>query len=101
MTTVFNQGMIIDRREVLHGQVWLKSPVTVVADDGIELAVLLEPGSPFTFPKHPFGPHPWRSFEQWVGPQVLQLYREGDLYSVWLFSTTAPCGTGTSTSRRP
>ncbi len=85
MTTVFNQGMIIERREVLHGQVWLESPVTVVADDGIELAVLLEPGSQFTFPTHPFGLHPWHSLEQWVGPQVLQLYRGGDLYSVWLF----------------
>lgn len=62
MTRVFNPGMTIARREVLHGQVWLTSPVTVIADDGIQLAVLLKPGSPFNFPQHPFGPHPWRAF---------------------------------------
>lgn len=85
MSSVFAAGSTILRREVLHGEVWLQSPVTVIADDGTELAVLLEPGSPFTFPDHPFGPHPWRSFDHWSRTHVLQLYRADLLYSVWLF----------------
>lgn len=85
MSSVFAAGATIQRREVLHGAVWLQSPVTVVADDGHELAVLLEPGSRFTFPDHPFGPHPWRSFDHWSGTQVLQLYRTELAYSVWMF----------------
>jgi len=85
MSSAFAPGSTILRREVLHGQVWLQSPVTVIADDGDELAVLLEPGSTFTFPEHPFGPHPWRSFDAWSRTQVLQLYRADLLYSVWMF----------------
>ena len=76
-------GTEIVRREVLHGRLWLTHPVTVVADDGEVLAVLLEPGSAFTFHEHPFGPHPWRRFGAWGGTTVLQLHREGDAYSVW------------------
>ena len=60
-------------------------PVTVVADDGEVLAVLLEPGAPFTFQEHPFGPHPWRAQAAWGGTTVLQLHREGDAYAVWKF----------------
>ncbi len=52
-------GMSIMRREVLHGRLWMEHPVKVVADDGDHLAVLLEPGSPFTFHGHPQNPHPW------------------------------------------
>ena len=55
----------------------------MVADDGEVLAVLLEPGSPFTFHEHPFGPHPWRDQAAWGATTVLQLHREGDAYSVW------------------
>lgn len=40
MRRAFSSGATIQRREVLHAAVWLKSPVTVVADDGDELAVL-------------------------------------------------------------
>ena len=75
MSSVFAAGSSILRREVLHGEVWLQSPVTVIADDGIELAVLLAPGSTFTFPEHPFGPHPWRNLDHWSRTHVLQLYR--------------------------
>ena len=78
-------GTEITRREVLHGRLWLTHPVTVVADDGEVLAVLLEPGSAFTFHEHPFGPHPWRRFGAWGGTTVLQLHREGDAYAVWKF----------------
>jgi uncharacterized protein DUF402 len=85
VSPTFAAGTTVQRREVLHGAVWLESPVTVVADDGQELAVLLEPGSRFTFPEHPFGPHPWRSSEHWTETQVLQIYRADLLYSVWLF----------------
>lgn len=52
-------GGVVSRREVMHGELWMDHPVTVVADDGDAFAVHLEPGSPFTFHNHSFGPHPW------------------------------------------
>lgn len=81
----FRAGQTIERREVLHGELWMTSPVTVVHDDGERLAVRLDPGSTFTFPEHPFGVHPWAPHSAWGGPIVLQLHRTGDLYSVWKF----------------
>lgn len=81
----FSPGATITRREVLHGRPWLECPVTVVADDGVVLAVLLEPGAPFTFHGHPFGPHPWSGQSAWGGTTVLQLHREDDAYAVWKF----------------
>lgn len=80
----FEVGSIVQRREVLHGQVWMTMPVRVIADDEV-LAVWVEDGAPFTFPPHPFGPHPWSGQERWGGCGVLQLYRDGDRYSVWGF----------------
>lgn len=85
--SLFQTGQVIERREVLKGELWLTSPVTVVSDDGDRLAVRLDPGSPFTFPSHSFGVHPWAGHTEWGGSIVLQLYREGDLYSVWKFFT--------------
>lgn len=85
MTEPFAPGGTIIEREVLHGQVWLEHPVTVVSDDGDVLAVLLEDGCPFTFPDHPFGRHPWAHVTEWHGPTVLMLHRAGDWYSVWKF----------------
>lgn len=82
---IFRPGTVITRREVLQGRPWMESPVTVVADDGDHLAVLLRPGSRFTFYDHPHGTHPWGAYEAWSGPQVLQLHRSGDPYSVWKF----------------
>jgi len=81
----YSAGDTIRRREVLHGRLWMDHPVTVVDDDGDVLAVLLDPGSPFAFHLHPFGPHPWSHLTCWGDRQVLQLYRYGDLYSVWKF----------------
>lgn len=81
----FQAGQVIERREVLKGELWLTSPVTVVSDDGDRLAVRVDPGSKFTFPSHSFGVHPWAHHSEWGGSIVLQLYREGDLYSVWKF----------------
>jgi hypothetical protein len=81
----YRPGTEITRREVLHGRLWMEHPVTVVADDGEVLAVLLEPGSPFRFHEHPFGPHPWAAHHAWGATTVLQLHREGDAYSVWRF----------------
>ncbi|MBF4770403.1 DUF402 domain-containing protein [Nocardioides agariphilus] len=81
----YRPGTEIARREVLHGLPWLECPVTVMADDGDVLAVLLEPGSPFTFHEHPFGPHPWSAHEAWGATTVLQLHRAGDAYGVWKF----------------
>ena len=82
---LFRTGDVVERREVLHGEVWMTSPVTVVHDDGDLLAVRLDPGSAFTFPSHSFGVHPWAQHSEWSGPIVLQIHRTGDLYSVWKF----------------
>ena len=81
----YRPGTEIVRREVLHGRLWLECPVTVVDDDAEVLAVLLEPGAPFTFHDHPFGPHPWHRQAAWGETTVLQLHREGDAYGVWKF----------------
>ncbi|MEU4315256.1 DUF402 domain-containing protein [Nocardia sp. NPDC024068] len=80
----FAVGSTVQRREVLHGRVWMTMPVRVIADDEV-LAVWFEDGAPFTFPPHPFGPHPWSGQDRWTGSNVLQLYRPGDAYSVWAF----------------
>ena len=82
---IYESGSVIQRFEVLHDQVWMHSPVTVVCDDGDILAVRLDPGSEFTFPQHPFGPHPWSSRTAWGATVVLQLHRTGDHYGVWKF----------------
>lgn len=39
-------GQTITRREVLHGELWMDHPVTVIWDDGDVFAVRLDPGSP-------------------------------------------------------
>lgn len=80
----FERGQIIRRREVLHGRLWLEHPVRVVSDSPEALAVLLEPGSTFTFPDHPT-PHPWRANTCWTGTTVLQVHRPGDAYAAWKF----------------
>ncbi|KRF29396.1 DUF402 domain-containing protein [Nocardioides sp. Soil805] len=85
MTTPWVPGEVVTRREVLHGRLWLEHPVTVVEDDGTTFAVLLEPGSPFTFHGHPIGPHPWGAHLAWGGTTVLQVHRTGERYSVWKF----------------
>ena len=84
----FVAGEVISRREVLHGDLWLSHPVTVVSDDGDVLATRLDPGSPFTFPVHPFGPHPWGAPEAWGGSVVLHLSRAQTAYGVWKFFDT-------------
>jgi hypothetical protein len=86
--TTFGPGEVISRREVLHGDLWLSHPVTVVSDDGDVLATRLDPGSPFTFPEHPFGPHPWGAHAQWGGSVVLHLSRAQTAYGVWKFFDT-------------
>lgn len=84
----FAVGSVIDRREVLHGHVWMDAPVRAVSDDGEHLAVRIDPGAPLAFPAHPFGPHPWSHHKAWGGSIVLQVYRPDDLYSVWkIFET--------------
>lgn len=84
----FPAGTVIQRREVLQGAVWLEHPVTVVADDGTVLAVRLDPGSPFAFPEHPHGPHPWGANRAWGDSIVLQLSRRDTWYGVWKFFGT-------------
>jgi hypothetical protein len=81
----FDVGSTVLRREVLHGRPWMEHPVTVVHDGDDCLAVLLEPGSPFTFFEHPFGRHPWSRFEAWSGSTVLQLQRAGEAHAAWKF----------------
>ncbi len=99
----FRPGDEIGRREVLHGLVWLASPVTVVEDDGNKLAVRVDPGNPLYFPQHPYGPHLWSfNHTEWGGSIVLQLFRQGDLYSVWkIFEPAGRSAIGTPTSRHP
>jgi hypothetical protein len=75
----------VERREVLHGEVWLRHPVRVVHDDADLLAVWTAEGTPLTFPPHPFGPHPWSGQDRWRDTGVLQLHRPADAYSVWAF----------------
>ena len=82
---MFAPGEVISRREVLHGDLWLSHPVTVVSDDGEVLATRLDPGSSFTFPDHPFGPHPWGAHEAWGSAIVLHLSRAGTAYGMWKF----------------
>jgi hypothetical protein len=84
MSDRFSVGRIIERREVPHGQVWLSLPVRVIADDEV-LAVWVADGTPFTFPPHPFGPHPWSGKERWTGCGVLQVQRPGEAHAVWGF----------------
>ncbi len=81
----FRTGRTVLRREVLHGRPWMEQPVTVVHDGAECLAVLLVPGSPFTFFAHPFGPHPWNRHRAWQGSSVLQLHRDGDAHAAWKF----------------
>lgn len=86
MGSRFAAGVTIVRREMLHGRSWLEHPVTVVDDDdGEVLAVRLDPGSPFTFPQHPFGTHPWAPQSAWGGAVVLMLLRADTAYGVWKF----------------
>jgi hypothetical protein len=42
----FAVGSTVQRREVLHGHVWMTMPVQVIADDDV-LAVWVEEGAPF------------------------------------------------------
>ena len=84
MVERFGVGSTIQRREVLHGHVWLSAPVTVIADDEV-LAVWLADGAPLDFPAHPFGPHPWAGRQRWTSTSVLQLHRAGDAHAIWGF----------------
>lgn len=89
---MFASGSIIHRREVLHGAVWLSTPVTVVSDGDV-LAVRLDPGAPMAFPPHPFGRHPWSGTTHWTSTTVLQLYRPDDWYARWrMFDGTSDLG---------
>ncbi|WP_162254272.1 DUF402 domain-containing protein [Nocardioides sp. Root151] len=81
--TRFEPGTTLQRRVVLHGQLWFAQPAVVVHDDGDVLAIRVDPGSAFHFPDHPHGPHPWSGRTDWGETIVLQLYRAGDLYSAW------------------
>ena len=65
----------------------MECPVTV-SDDGDVLAVRVDPGSPFTFPEHPYGPHPWSSRSSWESSVVLQLFKTDAAYGVWKFFGT-------------
>jgi hypothetical protein len=87
----FAAGATITKREVWDGAAWLEHPVVVESDEGPDgvLAVVLADGTPFTFPPHPRGPHPWNHNDRWHGATALQLRRPDDWYSVWKFFSTA------------
>ncbi|MEV4628806.1 DUF402 domain-containing protein [Micromonospora sp. NPDC049523] len=82
---ILEPGVVIDRREVLHGRPWLVTPVRVVHDSGEVLVTYLAEGTPLIFPEHPFGPHPWSRTAQWLGTSLLQVQRLGDAHAVWGF----------------
>jgi Uncharacterized conserved protein len=92
VSRVFEPGETIIRREVLHAQLWMSHPVTVVADNDAGLAVLTSPGTPFTFPDHPFGPHPWAHLDRWQDTWLLEVVREGDRYAAWRIFDAGPSG---------
>lgn len=82
---MWSSGDVIVRREMLHGRPWTGMTVRVV-DDRDDLLVIYTPeGTPFGFPEHPYGPHPWHAKSAWHGHGVLQLLRAGDAYSVLAF----------------
>jgi hypothetical protein len=87
-TGSFASGEVVLLREVLNdGQVWLVSPVRVVADTSDLLALYLAEGTPFGFPEGDFpgGPHPWSGRDRWHGHGVLMLHHPGDMHGVWVF----------------
>ena len=80
--TVWVEGQVIQRREVLNdGRVWLEAPVVVVQDEPELLATYLAEGTPFHFPEGDWptaeGHHPWHGRECWQGHGVLMLQRPG------------------------
>ena len=81
----------ITKREIRAGAVWLACPVVVMSDEGGEgvLAVVLADGAPFSFPRHPGGPHPWSRQDRWHHATALQLRRSDDWHSVWKFFSLA------------
>jgi hypothetical protein len=80
----FAVGRTVTVREVWAGEVWLEFPEMVVGDGDV-LATLQRDGTPFTFPEHAGGPHPWSHQTHWRGTTVLKLRRPGEWYSVWKF----------------
>jgi hypothetical protein len=82
---MWSSGDVIVRREVLHGRPWTGMAVRVVEDRDDLLATYTPEGTPFGFPEHPFGPHPYHGKEAWHGHGVLALQRPGEAHSILVF----------------
>jgi choline kinase len=79
-------GTVIEHRELLDGEPWLRYSVRVVRDDDEALAVYLAQGELLRFGDGPFrwGPHPWRKTgDRWRDPGVLKLHPRGKRHSIW------------------
>lgn len=89
LSTRWDIGETVVRREVLHGHLWIGFSTYVVEDTEDLLAVYLAEGSAFAFPEWPFEQwhHPWHAagHSAWRGHGKLMLHRPGDAYSVDLF----------------
>jgi hypothetical protein len=88
--SVWNEGQVIVRREVLNdGRAWLELPVVVVRDEPELLATYVPEGTSFHFPEGDWptanGRHPWHGRSCWQGHGVLMLQRPGEAHAVWVF----------------
>ena len=85
MTPSFwDPGEVVTWRETWRGETWGAYPVRVVEDGEAATAVYTAPGTRFSFPGWPYGPHPWEG-RAWAGHGVLVLHRPGDAFAIWHF----------------
>ncbi len=95
MTTRWQPGDQIVRREVWHGRAWSALPMYVVRDSIELLALYMPVGTPIGFGGGPWptanGRHGWDDGPDtvWLDHDVLQLHRPGDPYSAWILSPGA------------
>jgi hypothetical protein len=77
-------GDVVVWREIWRGESWGSYPVRVVEDGEAATVVYTAPGTRFSFPGWPYGPHPWEG-RVWTGHGVLVLHRPGDAFTIWHF----------------
>ncbi|RPF20176.1 DUF402 domain-containing protein [Myceligenerans xiligouense] len=90
MTTRFQPGGTVVRREIMRGEPWIAIPQICVHDDGDLLVTYTPGGSPFGYPgsgAFPVGRHPWMlaGSTHWRGHGRLELHWTGVEHSVFLF----------------
>ncbi len=82
---MFGYGESAIVRQVRGGRCWLEFPVRVIRDDGAVLITYVPSGVPFTFPDDdfPWGEHPWRDRDGWVGHGIVVQQRAGEAHAVY------------------